>query len=282
MVTGGNHSMSEKGYLVKLEPIQKIVECAILSPYIKDEKPVSLLITAKPESGKTSVMKEYRENKGILYLTDCTAYGIEKNYLHRIVQGDVRTIMIPDLLTPLAKQTKTRRTFVAFINSLIEEGVSSIATGALVWDKQTDASVNVITSVTDQALRDARHGWAKLGFLSRFIIFSYSYSRSSVYEILKRYSIYGLEQNEKTQKTKLKLPRKSVKIGLSTELADKLDPIAIAIGEQHNLYGFRAKINFRNLLKCITYHNGRREVTEEDFKEFIELADFMNSTYNPI
>jgi SAM-dependent methyltransferase len=108
--------------------------------------------------GKTSVMKEYRTNKGILYLTDCTAYGIEQNYLHRIAQGEIKTLMIPDLLTPLAKQTKTRRTFVAFLNSLIEDGIAGIATGVMVWTKDTDASVNVITSVTSQALRDARHG----------------------------------------------------------------------------------------------------------------------------
>ena len=273
--------MDEKGYLVRLQPLQKMVECALISPYIKDEKPISLLIAAKPESGKTSVMKEYRQNKGILYLTDCTAYGIEQNYLHRIVQGEIRTLMIPDLLTPLAKQTKTRRTFVAFLNSLIEDGIAGIATGALVWNKDTDASVNVITSVTDQALRDARHGWAKLGFLSRFIIFSYSYSRSSVYEILRRYSIHGLE-GIGSRKRKLKLPGRSAKVELSSELADRLDPVAMKIGEQFELYGFRAKINFRNLLKCLAVRRGRKVVTESDFQEFIELADFMNSDYQPI
>jgi len=59
----------EKSTLVHVEPLKKIVECALISPYIHGEKPFSLLITAKAESGKTSVMKLYRQNKGVVYLT---------------------------------------------------------------------------------------------------------------------------------------------------------------------------------------------------------------------
>ena len=54
------------------------------------------------------------------------------------------------------------------------------------------------------------------------------------------------------------------------------------IGEQFRLYGFRAKINFRNLLKCLAVRNGREIVTEAEFEEFLELADYMNFEYNPI
>jgi hypothetical protein len=81
----------------------------------------------------------------------------------------------------------------------------------------------------------------------------------------------------------LKLPgKRKVKVELSAEIADRLDPVAMRIGEQHGLYGFRAKINFRNLLKCLAYRNGHSVVTESDFQEFIELADFMNSDYHKI
>jgi hypothetical protein len=67
----GNQILTE---MVNLQPLQKIVECTIYSPYIRGEKPISLLIVAKPESGKTSVLKMYRENNGIVYVTDCTGY----------------------------------------------------------------------------------------------------------------------------------------------------------------------------------------------------------------
>lgn len=272
----GNHSREKREPLINVEPLKKIIECTLISPYIKDEKPTSLLIVAKPESGKSSVMKQYRQSKGVVYLTDCTAYGLTRDILPKIVSGEIKTIMIPDLITPLSKSTKTRQSFVAFLNNLIEEGVAKMTTYATVWNK--DCNANVITAVTDEELRDARHNWAKIGFLSRFILFSYSYSISTVTEILNAYSEHGLT----IKNIKVKLPRGKKAIELTKEIADKIDPIAMKIGEQFRLYGIRAKINFRSLLKCLAYRNKKKMVTEEEFKEFLELANYMNSRYNPI
>jgi len=145
-----------------------------------------------------------------------------------------------------------------------------------VWNR--DAKANVITAITDEALRDARHSWAKMGFLSRFIVFSYSYGISNVTKILNYYSEHEL----KSRNTKVKLPKKQVDVTLSKEIANRLNPISIRIGEQFRLYGFRAKINFRSLLKCLAYRKGRKVVAEEDFQEFLELADYMNFDFNPI
>ena len=99
-VLGVTISPSRKGYLVKLEPLQKMVECAIISTHIKGEKSISLLIVAKPESGKTAAMKLYSDNKGVTLLTDATAYGINQYIVPKIVSGDVKTIMIPDQQLP--------------------------------------------------------------------------------------------------------------------------------------------------------------------------------------
>lgn len=261
----GNHSC-----LINIEPLKKIIECAIISPYIKEEKPISLLIVAKAESGKTSAMKMYRENKGIIYLSDCTAYGITRDVLPKIVSGEIKTIMIPDLITPLAKQTKTRQGFVAFLNNLVEEGVAKMTSYATSWNK--DANANVITAVTDQELKDSRHNWAKIGFLSRFILFSYSYNEPTVNLILNSYSV----NPPPIKKLKLKLPRKQVNIFLPREIADNLDPTAKQIGEQFRLYGLRAKINFRSLLKSLAVRNGKKTVADFEFQEFLELSRYMN------
>jgi hypothetical protein len=269
-------SQKQLSTLVHVEPLQKIIECALISPYIRNEKPISLLIVAKAESGKTSTMKLYRQNKGIVYVTDCTAYGITRDILPKMVSKEIRTLMIPDLLTPLSKSFKTKQTFIAFLNNLMEEGVVKITTYAMIWDK--DVNANIITAVTDQALQDGRHEWAKMGFLSRFILFSYSYNLSTVMEILNHYSEHGLNVDD----VKLQLPKKEIDIELSKEMADKLNPISMKVGEQFELYGIRAKINFRSLLKVLAYRNGRKAVSDAEFKEFLELADYMNFDFNII
>lgn len=272
----GIQSKEIRGHLIKVEPLKKMIECVLISPYIKNERPISLLIIAKAESGKTSIMKQYRENKGIVYVTDCTAYGITRDILPKMVSGEIKTIMIPDLLTPLSKATKTRNTFVAFLNNLIEEGIAKITSYAMVWNK--DVKANLVTAVTDEALQDARHNWAKMGFLSRFIVFSYSYNISTITKILNYYSEHGFT----LENIKMKIPKKQVKIKLSKEVADKINPIAMKIGECFRLYGLRAKINFRSLLKCLAYRNSSKVVTDREFEEFLELADYMNFDYSPI
>jgi hypothetical protein len=269
-------SRPEKDTIIHIEPLKKTIEAALITPYIKNEKPLSLLIVAKAESGKTSAMKIYRETKGAVWLTDCTAYGITRDILPKIISKEIKTLIIPDLITPLSKSNKTRASFVAFLNNLIEEGVAKITTYAMTWDKEVKA--NVITAVTDEALRDGRHEWAKMGFLSRFIIFSYSYSMSTVMDILSYYSEHGLKMDS----VKLRLPTKEADIELPKEIADRLNPIAMKVGEQFKLYGIRAKINFRSLLKALAVRNGSKTVTEAEFKEFLELTDYMNFDYNPI
>jgi len=269
-------SQGKDAPLVHVGLLKKTIECALISPYIKDEKPISLLIIAKAESGKTSAMKLFRQNKGIVYMTDCTAHGLTRDILPKMVSGEVKTIMIPDLLTPLSKQTKTRQSFVAFLNNLIEEGIAKITTYSTIWDREVKA--NVVTAVTDEALRDGRHQWAKIGFLSRFIIFSYSYAISTVMDILNRYSEHGLKMDN----VKIQLPDEEVDIVLSKEIADRISPIAMKVGEQFKLYGIRAKINFRSLLKALAFRNGRKAVTESEFREFLELTDYMNFNFNPI
>ena len=272
----GNHSRKKRDYLIKVEPLKKIIECTLISPHIKDEKPLSLLIVAKPESGKSSVMKQYRQSKGVVYLTDCTAYGLTREILPKIVSGEIKTIMIPDLITPLSKATKTRQSFVAFLNNLIEEGGAKMTTYATIWNK--DVNANIITAVTDEELKDGRQNWAKIGFLSRFTLFTYSYSISTITEILNSYSKHGLA----FRNVKVKLPTRQVNVDLPREIANRIDPIAMKIGEQFRLYGLRAKINFRSLLKCLAYRNQRKTVADADFQEFLELADYMNFDFNPI
>jgi len=61
-------STEKKGYLVKLEPLQKLIECALISPYIKGEKPVSLAHgRANPKKTGHSFDK-YRKNSIIIPL----------------------------------------------------------------------------------------------------------------------------------------------------------------------------------------------------------------------
>lgn len=263
--------------IVELDALEKTVKAVLFSGYVKDEKPLSLLIVAKPESAKTAILKKFRGNKGIEYLTDCTAYGLTQQILPKIESGQVKHILIADMITPLSKSTKTRKSFIAFLNNLIEEGVAKIASYVSVREKEV--SCGLITAITEEELRDGRHDWAKMGFLSRMFLFSYSYSISVVHKI------YDSLTNDKSalgENVGLNFPSEPVDVVLSEDIAKQLVPISMRIGQSMRLYGFRFFLNSKTLLKALALLKGRKEVTIEELEEFLELSNHFNWDFNPI
>ena len=84
------------------------------------------------------------------------------------------------------------------------------------------------------------------------------------------------------QKIKVNLPDKPISINLPKTFADQLDTYAVVIGNQCNLYGLRAKINLRAILKALAYRNGTDTVSQREFDEFMELTDFMNYRFKEV
>ena len=263
--------------LIELDALEKTVKATLYSAYVKDEKPLSLLIVAKPESGKTAVLKKYKENKGIVYLTDCTAYGLTRDILPKIVSGEVKHIVIADLITPLSKSTKTRQSLIAFLNNLTEEGVAKITTYANVWDREVNCGL--VTAITDDALRDGRHDWAKIGFLSRMFLFSYSYAIPVVYRI---FDSLLEDKSGVGEQTKLDFPAQPQDVILPTDIAKELIPLSMKIGESMKLHGFRFFLNTKTMLRSLALMNGKTTVTREELDEFLELSEYLNSEFNLI
>jgi hypothetical protein len=232
---------------------------------------------AKPESAKTAVLKKYRENKGIVYITDCTAYGLTRDILPKVVSGEIKHILIADLVTPLSKSTKTRQSLVAFLNNLIEEGVAKMTTYATVWEKEVRCGL--ISAITDDALKDGRHEWAKMGFLSRMFIFSYSYPISAVYKIFE--SLIE-DKSGIDEKINLKFPSQPKDVGLPKSIAKRLVPISMKVGESMKLHGFRFFLNTKTMLKSLALLNDKTTVTNKEFEEFLELSKYLNFQFNPI
>lgn len=260
-----------------LDALETTVKATLFSAYVKDEKPLSLLIVAKPESAKTEVLKKYRENKGIVYLTDCTAYGLTRDILPKAISGEVKHIVIADLITPLSKSTKTRQSLIAFLNNLIEEGVAKMTTYASVWEREVKCGL--VTAITDEALKDGRHDWAKMGFLSRMFLFSYSYPISLVYRIFE--SLMG-DKSAVGEHVKLKFPSRPKEVTLPKNIAEELVPISMKVGESMQIYGFRFFLNTKTMLKALALMHGRSTVTKADLKTFLELSTFLNANFNPI
>jgi hypothetical protein len=264
-----------------LDSLAEMITLTLYTAHIKNvPKPNSLLIIARPESGKTEMMKKFIVNKGIAYLSDATAYGIEHNYLSRIESGEVRHIMIPDLLKPLSRKESTVKAFITYLNGLIEEGIASTSTYASNRSSEKHVKCGIITAITMDKFHDKRHHWESIGFLSRTIPFSYSYGVESVKKVFDY--IIGLDYLEEYDIELKRIPRQDKTIKLLKRYAQAILPSTTTIAEAQKTYGFRLQKQFQALLQASALEKGRTCVNSRDVDRVLHLMNWVNFDENPI
>lgn len=145
---------------------------------VKKIEPVSLLLIAAPESGKTSVVLE-KKCKAIEAYTDITGRG-----LHEILQTNKQLthIVINDMVASLSHKQSVNKYLISQLSAMTEEGISAIATpqGIETFDV---GKRGIITSLTLDLVKDSRHWWTRIGFTSRMLPFCYSYRPKMIIEI---------------------------------------------------------------------------------------------------
>ena len=266
--------------MISTEQLEHLVKLAILSAYIKNERAVSILVSARIESGKTEIIKKASTCRGVLYLNDVTAYGLQKHYLKRIVEREIRTIIIPDLLVPFAKQHSTVETFIAFMNGLLEEGQVAVSTFAMHLELPGETRCNLITSTTRRDLSKQMDRWTRIGFISRLIPVTYEYAPSTVYRIMK--SIALREYQNETNFTGLELPNSDVIVELPVEIATQVESLVPLLSKGLETYGFRLQKQIQTLCMASAIFNKRTTVEQIDFDIISKLADHFNLDYKQI
>lgn len=265
--------------MIGTEGLEHIVKLAILSAYLKGERPVSVLISAKVESGKTEIIKKASICRGILYLNEATAMGIQKHYLQDIIDRKIRTIIIPDLMVPFAKQFSTVQTFVAFLNGLLEEGQVGISTAFVHIVLPSEARCNVITSTTRADLSRQLQSWLKFGFISRFLPITYEYSTSSVLKIMQS---IALREYQKEHKFNLVAPREDTTIELPVDISLQVKTLTAVLSKDLDNYGFRLQRQLQTLCMASALFNKRTKVEQVDYDIISKLSDHINLKYRQI
>ena len=271
------------GFLLKdLQLLEEIIILTVYTAYIKNvPKPNSLIIIAKPESGKTEALKKFIPNKNIAYVSDVTAFGIQRDFLPKIETGEIRHIIIPDIIKPLSRKESTVKTFVTMMNSLIEEGISVVSTYAtplLAYKKPVKCGL--ITAITSEEFNDHRHRWKSIGFLSRIIPFSYSYSMETVKKVFD--SILGLDYLDEQGIELKQIPKQDRDIKLPRKYASEILPSTATIAKAQETYGFRLQKQFQALLQASALERGRTAVNATDVERVLGLMNWVNFDGRPI
>ena len=267
--------------MIGLEELEMLINIALFTGWIKDERPVSLLIIAKPESGKTELVRKARRVKGVLYLTDATAWGIIDKHWDEIEARIIRHIIFADITVPLGKSAETRKVLTRFLSALIEEGVVELQ--SYVTTRVTTVEnlrCGLIATITPDALEDQRAGWRKFGFMSRLLPVSYSYTVDTIGKIYQSILDHQYRQEKPVDP---KLPNTDVAVYLPRQFAEAIKPYSMLAAQAEELYGFRIQKQFQTLMMGAALFNGRQTVTEDDYDLIVKLIPkYFNTNCNPV
>src|SRR5208337_4602844 len=235
-----------KTELVGLEPIQDLIELTLMTPYVKGERTVSLLVLAEPETGRTELMKKYKHNRGVHVRRRFTACGI----LTDLIQGKIQPLFDkPKILGDIfvyeysslqSYKPNTANSTTEFQCAISEEGLSPESSYWIRGDELKKfeglkggiiAGINTFGFFTSG--RKVKTYLYKGGWLSRNVVVSYEMSEELKSKIHER--IRDLARN------------------LAEEYSEDLKP--------YKLNGFRLHKSLISLVKASALRDGRKTVS---------------------
>jgi len=281
--------------MINTEKIERIVQLAIASGYVKDETaPLSIILIAHPESAKTKIIQKFK-SKHTIEASDLSAKPITDVIIPLLEKNELHHILIPDMIKVLAHKSTTVDATMTFLNALMEEGIKSQLFFGQQFYMKKRHKCGLITSCTFDYYYKIFRKWHDIGFLSRFLPISFTYSKPTIVDINFQIS----RNNFFTEITNIKKIAKK-HITIPNDIADKIsfivnevvsgqlkDTIRIQVrgGKKRyykiEMYGFRLHRQIRKLLQSITLMKGKNVCQWEDMNELYKLIDYIRLPKNP-
>lgn len=260
-----------KPSFIRLEPILEIIETCIYSGRVGREKPVSVLLIAEQESAKTEALKHFYGTSTLRYVSDITSKGLQA-YKNDIMQGQVRHVVIMDLVRILSHGKGVSDRLIQTLSSLMEEGEgeTSDAGGVISWGTNFPR-IGCLMSVTPGFYKGKAGNWRKTGFLTRFLPIRFSYSNSTISKVHA-----AIRNGHRIpEPVKLPLPALSQDVIISNTHAIAISAMAELLGQKNKVYGFRYHRVLRCLAKARALKHGRPRVDDHDIACLSEWAKFF-------
>lgn len=280
-----------KSNMVEVQPLIDVIALSLQTAFVKDDvdgyRPASLLLIAKPESGKTEAITEFSTLPFIYFTNEITTKVLVDKVLKKIQINEIRFIVIPDILNCVKKQTSTREPLLQTLKSLVDEGIRRIETPYKEYVYDTSIKAGLISAITRSDLYAGQGRYSlyddlkRMGFLSRMIPFSYEYPIDKIIKIFE-YLKTGKVEGENVVIPKIRIFKGEKYFELNGELFGKLEFISRDLARYSDSYGFRVQKNLQKLCYSNALMNNRDYVTKEDIDKILCLARWMNFSFNPL
>lgn len=272
--------------MIHTEDLDKVISLALASAYALGETPVSLMIVSeKPELGKTEETDKFMGTPGVEFVGDMTAHGTRRDLWAKINRGELRHIVIGELLAPLSRAVG-RESFIATIQLLTTDGAKAVHIGfsPKMPEEIEPRTVGFILCLPRSAYMRFHGAWVMSGFLSRFIVVTYTHSDKTIEAIFE-----SIRRGEYLEKVGIKIPfgKEEFDVGIPEEVAVACEELGRGIVGQATP-GYREVKHIRRLVKGAVIldrvKNGTKRLTAtmDDFKEVKRLDYLFGEQFNPL
>jgi hypothetical protein len=227
--------------LLGVQLIETAVKAAILTGRVanSDTGPLSLMLIAAPESGKTSVVA--KDCKSTISFSDVTGRGLtEATKSH----PEVSHFIILDMVAIMSHRQTVNNYTIAILNALTEEGLGTIAYPGSV-EKFPNGKRGVIACLTRSLAKDGRSWWNKTGFATRMLPLCFDHSPALSIQI-KQSITSGFSRPDEPA---FKVPDASVNVTLQKDEATQIQLLADMKAIEFQEKGYRRLKQFRALAK---------------------------------
>jgi hypothetical protein len=277
--------------MIDIQDLERVIALTLCSGHLSNDKPVSLMVVSdKCEAGKTSALEKFSRTDGIAYLSDATAFGLWRDFHKQIASGELRHILIPEMISPLSRNSDTVNSFISTLGTLIEEGIVEIHTGFLDAIKlKSPVTVGVIGCMPRPIFMNNKLKWEATGFLSRFIVVTYKHGQETVERVFESI-IKGQHLTDGDHP--VNMPTQDYEISVPEDVARESVSFAREVTEQSvkdgKIYGYReAKHIIRLVAANVIYENmrdgyNRLAATMDDVEVVKGLSYLFEGRFNEL
>ena len=233
-----------------VEKLREFFESVILTGRVKNAEPVSAMIIADPERGKTSICVQ-KSCEAFKVLTDVTGKGLQF-----LCQMDARCthFIVNDMGIITAHGQKTQNYFFSMLLACTEEGIRSMA-GPDGMEAVSNGKRGFIGCITSTDAKDRRFGWYKRGLARRMVPFHFDYPQNLILKIkaeIDRDHAANFQLNGVW-----KVPEASILVEIPQPMTDQIRDIADRRAEILGQLGISLLKNYRSLAKAHAILRGK-------------------------
>lgn len=262
--------------LVGVELLQEYVSTVVLTGKVKGHVPVSTMLIAQPERGKTSVALD-KKCESAVPLTDVTGKGLQ---LVCAMSPKVTHIVVMDMAVVMSHSKKSAEYFFSMLLAMLEEGIRATATPSGISMIENGRRA-IIGCVTSEQAKDNRRWWYSRGVARRMIPFHYEYPDNLVIEIKDR--IDAGEASDWGKPKSFRIPDLHINVHIPEQISWDIRKLADNRAANLGQLGISLLKNYRTLAAAHAIHRGNWKnvrAAKEDV-EFLERIDRYVSWSTP-